>query len=123
MDKIAPYYKAVAGLLVPFLTAIGVALTAGSDNGSTITGNEWITAIVAGLLAGGVVFAVPNKDPNAEHQEESVQPPDVVDVFDQEQYEPRHGNGELGVFDTGFLVAFACLIIIIVGIVWLVQAF
>jgi hypothetical protein len=77
MNAIAPYYKAVAALLVPFLTAIGVALTEGSDDGSAITGNEWITAIVAGLLAGGVVFAVPNKDPQATHQAESVQPPQL----------------------------------------------
>jgi len=123
MDKIAPYYKAVTALLVPFLTAIGAALLGSSDGGSTVVANEWISAIVFGLVAGAAVFTVPNKDPLGAHQLESVQPPDVVDVFDQEQYEPRHGSGELGVFDTGFLVAFACLIIIIVGIVWLVQAF
>jgi hypothetical protein len=75
MNAIAPYYKAVAAFVVPFLTAIIAALLETSDGGSKIMTNEWLTAIVAALLAGGVVFAVPNKDPLAEHQEESVQPP------------------------------------------------
>ena len=75
MEAIAPYYKAVAAFLVPFLTIIGASLLETSDGGSAILANEWISATVAALLAGGVVFAVPNKDPEGEHQEESVQPP------------------------------------------------
>ena len=75
MEAIAPYYKAVAAFVVPFLTAIIAALLETSDGGSKVMTNEWLTAIVAALLAGGVVFAVPNKDPEGEHQEESVQPP------------------------------------------------
>jgi hypothetical protein len=75
MDAIAPYYKAVTALLVPFLTLIGAALLETSDGGSTIMTNEWISAVVAALLAGGAVFAVPNLDPGAQHQTESVQPP------------------------------------------------
>lgn len=75
MEKIAPYYKAVTGLLVPFLTSIGAALVSSSEGGSSITTNEWIAAVVVGLVAGGAVFAVPNKDPEALHQDESVQPP------------------------------------------------
>jgi len=62
MDKIAPYYKAVAGFLIPFLTQIAAALTARSDGGTTITQSEWLTAILTSLAAGGVVFAVPNKN-------------------------------------------------------------
>lgn len=61
MEKIAPYYKAVAGFVVPFLTQIGASLTATSDGGAAITTSEWITALVTSLMAGGVVFAVPNK--------------------------------------------------------------
>lgn len=76
LDKIAPYYKALAALLVPFLTQLGAATAPNSDGMTEITLNEWLTAIIAGLLAGGVVFAVPNKDPQATHQDESVQPPD-----------------------------------------------
>ena len=75
MDKVAPYYKAVTALLVPFLTLIGAALLDTSDGGSTVMTNEWITAIVASLVAGGAVFAVPNLDPTATHQRQSVQPP------------------------------------------------
>jgi hypothetical protein len=75
MDKIAPYYKAVTGLVVPFLGSVGTAMLASSDGGSDITAYEWITAIVLGLVAGGAVFSVSNKDPRAEHQNESVRPP------------------------------------------------
>jgi len=47
-------------------------------------------------------------------------PPEVdADIL---SYEPRHGNGEVGAFDTGWLVAGAALVIIICGIVWLIQA-
>lgn len=75
IDKIAPYYKAAAALAVPFLGSIGSALLDDSAGGSNITASEWVTAVVLGLVAGGAVFAVPNKDPEGEHQDESVQPP------------------------------------------------
>ena len=61
MNALAPYYKAVAGLLVPFLTSIGAALVESSDGGSNITATEWVAAIVVGLVAGGAVFAIPNQ--------------------------------------------------------------
>lgn len=77
MEKIAPYYKAVAGLLVPFLGSIGSALLEDSKGGTSITSFEWVTAIVLGLVAGTTVFSVSNKDPLAQHQRESVRPPDV----------------------------------------------
>lgn len=75
MDKIAPYYKAVTGFLVPFLGSLGTALLEDSAGGSTITASEWISAVVLGLVAGGAVFTIPNKDPEGEHQDESTQPP------------------------------------------------
>lgn len=56
MNKIAPYAKAILGALAAFLTAIATAL---DDN--TISMQEWITAVVALIIAGGVVFRVPNK--------------------------------------------------------------
>lgn len=74
MKRLAPYYKAVTGILVPFLTTLGAALVESSDGGSTITAHEWIGAVVVGLVGGGAVFAVPNKDPHGTHQDESVQP-------------------------------------------------
>lgn len=75
MDKIAPYYKAVTAIAVPFLGSIGTALLADSAGGSSITASEWISAAVLGLVAGGAVFAVPNEDYEGKHQAESVQPP------------------------------------------------
>lgn len=65
LDRIAPYYKAVTGLLIPFLTSIGAALLETSDGGSAITAHEWVAATLVALIAGGAVFAVPNKDPQA----------------------------------------------------------
>lgn len=75
MNKIAPYYKAIAAFLVPLLTQIGVALTEASEGGSNITTSEWLAAVTISLVAGGVVFGVPNKDPLGQHQRESTQPP------------------------------------------------
>ena len=75
LDKVAPYYKAATAVAVPFLTSVGAALVESSDGGSSITTTEWVSAAVVSLVAGGAVFAVPNKDPQAEHQAESVQPP------------------------------------------------
>jgi hypothetical protein len=77
METIAPYYKAITAILVPFLTAIGAALLETSDGGSKVMTNEWVTAAVIALVSGGAVFAVPNKDPRATHQAESVRPPEL----------------------------------------------
>jgi hypothetical protein len=76
LDKIAPYYKAVTGFAVPFLGSVGFALTEASASGSDITTGEWVQAAVLGLVGGGTVFSIPNKDPKAQHQHESVQPPE-----------------------------------------------
>ena len=104
LDRIAPYYKAVTGLLIPFLTSIGAALLESSDGGVAITAHEWITSTVVALIAGGAVFAVPNKDPQALHQDESVQPP------------------ELGAIDSSVVVTLAAVVVILCGLVWLFQA-
>jgi hypothetical protein len=55
MNKISPYYKAVAGALIPFLTAISVSLQDG-----TLTAQDWVQALIALVVGGGVVFTVPN---------------------------------------------------------------
>ena len=55
MNKIAPYYKAVTGALVAFLSAIAAAL---AEDG--ISGQEWITAGIALIVGLGAVFAIPN---------------------------------------------------------------
>lgn len=69
MNSIAPYAKAIVGAAVAGLGAAGTALTDG-----VVSGQEWVAIASATLVALGVVFGVPNKDPEAEHQDESVQP-------------------------------------------------
>jgi hypothetical protein len=81
LEKVAPYYKAVAGFVVPFLGSLATALVESSDNASEITGSEWLQAVLVALVAGGAVFAVPNRDPLAQHQDESVQPPRGGDLL------------------------------------------
>ena len=57
-EKVAPYAKAIIGALIAFLTAIVTALDSGG-----ISAAEWVTAVVALLIAGGAIFSVPNKPP------------------------------------------------------------
>lgn len=75
MNKIAPYAKSIIGALVAGLGALGAALTPDASGLVSVNPGEWVavsTAFLVGLLA---VFAVPNKDPEATHQDESTQPP------------------------------------------------
>ena len=58
MNKIAPYAKAIIAAAVTFLGALVTAL----DDGS-ISASEWLTAVIALLVAGGAVFSVPNRPP------------------------------------------------------------
>lgn len=55
MNKIAPYYKAVAGALTAFLSG----LIAGLVDGDLDTA-EILTALIALIVAGGAVFQIPN---------------------------------------------------------------
>lgn len=75
MEKIAPYWKAVVGFVAPGVVTLGAAVTEASDGGSHITTAEWVTALVACVVTSTAVWGVPNRDPEATHQEESVQPP------------------------------------------------
>ena len=52
------YAKAIAGALVAGGTALGTALA--DDH---ITGQEWVTVVVAAVAALGVIWAVPNRQP------------------------------------------------------------
>ena len=72
MTKLAPYGKAIIGAVVAGLNVLYQALDTGG-----VSGQEWVAVAIAFLTTGGVVFSIPNKDPEAEHQDESVQPPDV----------------------------------------------
>lgn len=78
MKHIAPYAKALVGAATAGLGALGTALTDGD-----VTAQEWVAVASATLVALGVVFGTPNKDPEAEHQDESVQPPQRPSLFDK----------------------------------------
>lgn len=73
--SIAPYYKAVMGFVAPGATTLLLALTDGSKGGDEIVRAEWWFALLTSVVSSAAVFATPNKDPNATHQAESVQPP------------------------------------------------
>jgi hypothetical protein len=78
VEKIAPYAKAVIGALVGALAALSQAL-----DDDSVTKNEWVGVAIALLGGLAFVFAVPNRDPEAAHQDESVQPPErgAVDAW------------------------------------------
>lgn len=66
MDKIAQYWKGILAFITPGVVAIGAALLDGSDGGGDITRNEWIGAVVAMVVTGGLVSAKrngPSNDP------------------------------------------------------------
>lgn len=69
---VTTYAKAITGSAVAGLTTLGTALI---DN--EVTPAEWVGVAVAFLGALGLVYAVPNADPEGEHQDESVQPPNA----------------------------------------------
>ena len=71
MTTIAPYFKALTAALIAGASA-AIPLV---DDG--LTASEGLGIAVAFLTALSAVYAVPNKDPQAEHQAESVQPPQV----------------------------------------------
>lgn len=71
MNRIAPYGKAITGAVVACLSYLQPAI----DDG--LTQSEGIGAAIAFLTGLAVVWAIPNRDPQAQHQDESVQPPNA----------------------------------------------
>ena len=69
MTKFLPYAKALVAILG---AAITTALVQLPDSDAVQTYGP----IVASVLTALSVYLVPNKDPLAEHQDESTQPPD-----------------------------------------------
>lgn len=69
--SVAHYAKAVAGGLISGASA-AVPLV---DNGVTVS--EVLLIVIAAVVGFNAVFWTPNKDPEALHQTESVQPPGV----------------------------------------------
>lgn len=74
-----PYAKAILAALIAAVG--GIALGYADDS---LTKGEFWGAISLGLASGGGVFGIPNKDPRAQHQDESVQPPERRSLFDGE---------------------------------------
>lgn len=75
LDKIKPYAKAIIAFVSPGVVGLVAAVQDASPGGSAVTGPEWVGIAAACVLTGGAVFATPNRDPRALHQDESVQPP------------------------------------------------
>lgn len=75
LDALKPYAKAIVAFLAPAAVSLTSAVQDASAGGDAITTGEWITAACACFITAGVVYAIPNKDPQATHQAESVQPP------------------------------------------------
>lgn len=73
-DKIAPYAKAIVAILGAVVVAV---MQAWPDDPGV---QQW-GGIVTSLLTAIAVYAVPNKDPEGEHQDESVQPPEPADIL------------------------------------------
>lgn len=69
MSKFLPYAKAVVAILG---AAITTALVQLPDSDAVQTYGP----IVASVLTALSVYLVPNRDPQADHQDESVQPPE-----------------------------------------------
>lgn len=65
------YLKAIFGSIAAGLGSLYQAL----DN-DVVTTQEWVAVAIAVVAAGGVVWGVPNKDPDGTHQDLSVQPPE-----------------------------------------------
>ena len=70
MDSIKPYSKAIVSILGALVVAVMQAFP------ESAAVQQW-GSIVAALVTAVAVYAVPNRDPQAEHQAESVQPPEA----------------------------------------------
>jgi hypothetical protein len=55
MENWQHYWKAILAFLVPGAVIIGSSVLGDSDGGSTITGSEWVTAVVAMIVTGAAV--------------------------------------------------------------------
>ena len=82
MHRISPYLKSLTAALVAGLGVLALAL-----EDSAVSAGEWVNVAIATLTALGAVWAVPNKDPHAEHQDESVQPPQTGRILGKALYD------------------------------------
>lgn len=56
--------KAVVGFLAPALVFLGTAVLESSDGGTSITGSEWLQALIAAVVTSAGVFSASNKSEN-----------------------------------------------------------
>lgn len=77
MKNLKPYAKAIAAAVIAGVG--GIALGYADD---VLSKGELWGAISLGLVAGGGVFGVPNRAPDAEHQDDSV-PLERPSLFDE----------------------------------------
>jgi hypothetical protein len=73
--KIGTYFKAIVGFVAPGVVAIGSALTVNSDGGGNITQYEWVSALIACLVTGGFVYAIPNQPYVKREQDPAMEDP------------------------------------------------
>lgn len=59
------YAKSFAAFVSAAAVPLAGALTESSDHGSTVTSGEWLTSVVAGLVAAAAVWSIPNRPPEA----------------------------------------------------------
>jgi len=64
LNKVAPYAKAIIAAIIALLSSLITALDSGG-----ISAQEWLTAVIALLVAGGAVFSIPNKPPFVPEQQ------------------------------------------------------
>lgn len=62
MNTVRQYWKGILGFISPGAVIIGSAVLEVSDGGTKITQAEWVTAIVAMIVTGGLVTAKGNAD-------------------------------------------------------------
>ena len=87
MNRIAPYGKAITGAIVACLSYLQPAV----DDG--LISSEVLGAAIAFLTGLALVWAIPNKDPQAEHQQESVQPPAIPGTTLPDAHATGRGQG------------------------------
>ena len=61
IDALRPYAKAIVAFVAPGAVLIGNAVTERSPGGTAITADEWVVALVACVVASGMVYRVPNR--------------------------------------------------------------
>lgn len=127
MDKLTPYLKTVFGFLTPGAVILGSAVTEASDGGSNVTGAEWVTALVACVVTGSLVFGVPNKDPRGTHEAAASggRPINIYGITEPDRVARavvRHEDGHRGEGGESAVAIALIVLVVVVILVLLVPA-